>query len=44
MSEIKEYTIHVPQEKLDRLQRRLEDADFPSELEDNPGWDYGAPL
>jgi hypothetical protein len=44
MSGIKEYKIDVPQQKLDRLKRRLDDAEFPDELEDGPGWDYGAPV
>lgn len=43
MSEIKEYTINVPQAKIDRLMRRLQDTDFPSEIED-AGWGYGSPL
>jgi hypothetical protein len=44
MSGVKEYKIDVPQQKLDRLKRRLDDAEFPDELEDGPGWDYGAPV
>lgn len=44
MSSVKEYKIDVPQQKLDRLKRRLDDAEFPDELEDGPGWDYGAPV
>ncbi|EME78691.1 uncharacterized protein MYCFIDRAFT_63545 [Pseudocercospora fijiensis CIRAD86] len=44
MSVIKEYTIDVPQQKIDRLKKRLDDTDFPSELEGNPAWDYGSPL
>jgi hypothetical protein len=44
MSGIKEYKIDVPQQKLDRLKRRLDDVEFPDELEDGPGWDYGAPV
>lgn len=43
VSEVKEYTINVPQEKIDRLMRRLEDTEFPQELED-AAWDYGSPL
>ena len=42
MSEVKEYTINVPQEKLDRLKRRLDDTVFPAVLEDAT-WDYGSP-
>ncbi|EME41047.1 hypothetical protein DOTSEDRAFT_136755 [Dothistroma septosporum NZE10] len=43
MSEVKKYSVNVPQAKIDRLKRRLEDTDFPNELED-AGWDYGSPL
>ncbi|KAF7196640.1 putative epoxide hydrolase [Pseudocercospora fuligena] len=43
MSAVKEYTINVPQDKIDRLKRRLDEAEFPSELED-AAWDYGSPL
>lgn len=44
MTTVKPYTVKVPQEKLDKLKRQLDEAEFPTELEDNPGWDYGAPL
>jgi hypothetical protein len=44
MAEIREYKINVPQEKIDRLKRRLVETEFPTELEDNPGWDYGSPM
>ena len=43
MSAAKEYTINVSQEKIDRLKRRLDEAEFPSELEE-AAWDYGSPL
>jgi epoxide hydrolase len=43
MPEIREYKIAVPQQKLDRLKKRLADYEWPTELED-AGWDYGAPL
>jgi len=43
MAEIREYNINVPQEKLDRLYRQIDDYRWPTELE-NVGWDYGAPL
>jgi hypothetical protein len=43
MPEIREYKIAVPQQKLDRLKNRLEDYEWPTELEDTR-WDYGAPL
>ena len=41
---IKEYTISVPQEKIDRLMKRLDDTEFPTELEDGPEWQYGTPM
>ncbi|KAH0347073.1 alpha/beta-hydrolase, partial [Aureobasidium melanogenum] len=41
MSDIKPYTISVPQAKLDRLQQKLAVVDLPDELDD-AGWDYGA--
>ena len=41
-SDVKEYKIDVPQEKLDRLKRKLDDYVWPEEL-DNAGWDYGSP-
>ena len=44
MPEIKEYKVNVPQEKIDRLMRRLDDTEFPTELEDDPGWQYGSPM
>jgi hypothetical protein len=44
MPTIKPYTIHVPDEKLKRLQQKLELAGFQKyELED-AGWKYGAPM
>ena len=43
-SEIREFTCNVPQEKIDRLHKRLDEVEFPTELEDEPGWDYGSPL
>lgn len=42
MSDIRKYKIDVPQEKLDRLKRKLDDYIWPTELED-AGWDYGSP-
>jgi hypothetical protein len=44
MPEIKEYKINVPQEKLDRLKKKLELTDWPTELEDAPEWQYGSPM
>lgn len=42
MSDIREFKIDIPQEKLDRLKRKLEDYIWPTELAD-AGWDYGSP-
>lgn len=44
MPEVKEYKVNVPQEKIDRLMRRLDDTEFPTELEDAPEWQYGSPM
>lgn len=43
MAAIQPYTINVPQEKIDNLKRKLELAEFPSELEGS-AWDLGSPL
>lgn len=43
MAEIREYKINIPQEKIDRLHRQIDDYQWPTELE-NAGWDYGSPL
>ncbi|KAF2119109.1 Alpha/Beta hydrolase protein [Lophiotrema nucula] len=43
MSDIRPFTLSVPQSALDRLQEKLELTVFPDELEDAQ-WDYGAPL
>ena len=43
MPDIKEYKIAVPQQKLDRLKNKLQDYEWPTELEDAQ-WDYGSPL
>lgn len=43
MAVIRDFKINVPQEKLDRLKRQLDDYQWPRELE-NAGWDYGSPL
>lgn len=44
MPDIKEYKINVSQEKLDRLKKKLELTDWPTELEDAPEWQYGSPM
>jgi hypothetical protein len=44
MPDIKEFKIAVPQEKLDRLKKKLELTDWPTELEDAPKWQYGSPM
>lgn len=43
MGPIKPFEIAVPDSKLEALNRKLEDATFPDELED-AAWDLGAPL
>jgi pimeloyl-ACP methyl ester carboxylesterase len=42
-TEIRPFTIDIPQAELDDLQRRLERTRFTQELPD-AGWDYGVPL
>jgi hypothetical protein len=42
--EIRKFTCNVPQQKIDRLHKRLDEVEFPTELEDGPGWDYGSPM
>ncbi|KAH7114242.1 Alpha/Beta hydrolase protein [Dendryphion nanum] len=44
MSSPSEYTISVPDPALDKLKRKLADADFPDELDTKYQWTYGAPL
>ena len=43
MASIEPYTISIPDAKLEQLQKKLEAADFPDEL-DEAEWAYGAPL
>ncbi|EXJ53620.1 uncharacterized protein A1O5_13187 [Cladophialophora psammophila CBS 110553] len=43
MAQIRDYEINVPQEKLDRLNRQIDEYQWPTELE-GAGWDYGSPL
>lgn len=43
MAQIRPYKIDVPQAKLDKLRRKLDDYEWPTELHDNPEWDYGSP-
>jgi hypothetical protein len=38
------YTITVPETALQKLKRKLADADYPDELEAADQWPYGAPL
>jgi len=38
------YTISVPDLSIDKLKRKLQDADYPDELETEDQWQYGAPL
>lgn len=42
MPEVRPYKISVPQEKLDRLQRKIDDYQWPMPLEDD-SWDFGSP-
>jgi hypothetical protein len=43
MDTIKPFTISVSEEKLKRLEQKLNLSNFPDELDDSE-WDYGAPL
>lgn len=43
MAAIRPYHIAVPQDKINRLQQKLELCDLPDELED-AGWNYGTSL
>jgi hypothetical protein len=43
MAKIKDYTVKVPQEKIDKLMRRLDDVEYPSEV-DESSWNYGPPV
>lgn len=43
MAIIRPYQFVVPDSEIEKLQRKLEFATFPDEL-DEAGWDYGAPL
>ena len=44
MSIPKLYTVHVPDAEIDKLKRKLGDADYPDELDADEQWRYGAPL
>lgn len=44
MSSPEPYTIHVPDANIVKLKRKLEDTDYPDELESDDQWCYGAPL
>jgi uncharacterized protein YggL (DUF469 family) len=43
MASIKEYKINVPEEKIQRLHKKLELAEFPNEIEGSE-WKYGPPV
>ena len=43
MAPVTPFTVAVSDDRLDRLRKKLEVAEFPDELDD-AGWDYGAPL
>ena len=38
------YTISVPESAIEKLKRKLSDADFPDELDTPDQWPYGSPL
>lgn len=38
------FTIHVPNEAIQKLKAKLETSTFPDELESDSPWAYGAPL
>jgi pimeloyl-ACP methyl ester carboxylesterase len=44
MSSLKPYTISVPDASIDKLKRKLADADYPDELDTPAQWSYGSPL
>lgn len=44
MSSPSPYTIHVPDVSIEKLQRKLDDTDYPDELDTQDQWRYGAPL
>lgn len=44
MPEIREFKVNVPQEKIDRLHKRIDETEFPTELSDAPEWQYGTPM
>jgi hypothetical protein len=41
---VEPYTISVPDAAIEKLHRKLSDADFPDELDAPDQWLYGAPL
>ena len=43
MAAVNSFTVAVSDDRLDKLRKKLELAEFPDELDD-AGWDYGAPL
>lgn len=44
MSVPEPYTIHVLDAEIEKLKRKLGDADYPDELDAEDQWCYGAPL
>ena len=44
MSSPEPYKIHVADASIEKLKRRLEDTDYPDELDTEDQWRYGAPL
>lgn len=43
MAPVTPFKVHIPDDRLQKLRKKLEIAEFPDEL-DAAGWDYGAPL
>jgi len=44
MSSPEPYTVDIPDARIEKLKRKLEDTDYPDELETDEQWRYGAPL
>ncbi|KAH7414409.1 Alpha/Beta hydrolase protein [Phaeosphaeria sp. MPI-PUGE-AT-0046c] len=44
MAQPKSYTVSVPDSAIEKLKRKLADADYPDELDTTEQWPYGSPL
>ncbi|KAJ4353381.1 uncharacterized protein N0V89_005110 [Didymosphaeria variabile] len=44
MSSPEPYTVNVPDAHIEKLKRKLEDTDYPDELDTDDQWRYGAPV